>query len=1132
MCGIITIASPPFIGFSGSLRPVPTSAVDPGTPILEQIDFEEFYSAYLDQGRYDAWRSFASNLAESSGTAAAQEVSAASRSNRRERDLRWRIERDLLSLVDAVSGLLDDPKRQLPAQGVRMGWLVELALRALSRLEVRGRDSAGLTLLAWPGSGRRQIISTDEVERGGQPVLPHTLVRLTCDPSGGLALTYKVAEEVGALGYNDGVLRKLIGGDPAFRKIAAAEPGCLLVVGHTRWASTGEISTANAHPVDGSIALKVGRAPTAALVPADRTLAVVNGDVDNYQAIVRELFDGSAFELPPRVTTDSKIVPVLVELSPCDDIEDKLREATSRIQGSLTCVLVRLDAPGRFWSFTKGSGQSLYAGVAGDTCILASEVYGCLELVRNYFPFAGGTAVGQGHAMVCRVRFAAPLPQFTDISTVSTAILEPRYKLAEITTRDVDRRGYRHYFRKELEEAIESVTQTIVGRYSRTPSSSEHAEARFSALYTGDVEEFVQKIKSSTIRRFVFIGQGSAHVAGLAGAHFINEHGSPAGIRADAVTAGEFSAHWMRGDLSTTCIVAVSQSGTTTDTNRAAKLARARGATVLGIVNRRDSTLAEISNLVIYTSDGRDVEMAVASTKAFYSQVVACFLLAQHCGLTAGALIPEQVCAALAEVERLPAAMRACFRREEGIRELARSTAIRRRHWSVLGSGTSRIAAQEIRIKMSELCYKTASVDYLEDKKHIDLSAEPLIVVPVFDLRDDLVEDVAKEVAIFCAHNAAPVVFCDRGSERYRELTPNVIQVPPVGFSLGVVTSALVGHLFAYHTAMAIEEVAERLRALRRRLVLAGTDSSVPGGDPRMRTDASQVRDLQMELATGRLDAVWPAGVASRLSTALAWLAGDYRDESLTALPTSGLGDGAGSAATPLQWALTVIDATIGDTTRPIDSVRHQAKTVTVGTTRAGYSETSATAQALRSMGIALDDVPIRVQHLLGLLDEIVGTVPGGVRYRIEGTAGLVTDMERLSLRVVNKIGCSADRASRFDEGAPVSGTKAIAVHRRQPMLVLGIRDKVPIFVFPLLQNGRPVELVLLHLQFEKHARADVHEGLLAALPDRREMLQTTLEEAKGRPVTTAEICLLPLEVLLFGAADDAIRSGVEELLK
>jgi hypothetical protein len=74
MCGIITIASPPFNGFSDTLPEVPTSAVGLGTPVLEQIGFEEFYSVYRDQGRYNAWRSFASNLAGLSGTAAAQDV--------------------------------------------------------------------------------------------------------------------------------------------------------------------------------------------------------------------------------------------------------------------------------------------------------------------------------------------------------------------------------------------------------------------------------------------------------------------------------------------------------------------------------------------------------------------------------------------------------------------------------------------------------------------------------------------------------------------------------------------------------------------------------------------------------------------------------------------------------------------------------------------------------------------------------------------------------------------------------------------------------------------------------------------------------------------------------------------------
>ena len=244
MCGIIAIASPPSNSFSGTLPDVPTPATGFNTPILDQIDFEEFYSVYKDRRRYDAWRRFAAGLAESAVADSRQGVNGTRSRNRGELDLRWRIERDLLSLVDAVAELLHDSKRELPAQGVRMGWLVELALRALSRIEVRGRDSAGLTLLVWP---RQNAGPSDRRTARRSPAsLPHTLIRQSLDPAGGLALTYKVAEEVGALGYNDAALRRMIDGDAAFGELAASDPGYLLVVGHTRWASIGEIKIGRA----------------------------------------------------------------------------------------------------------------------------------------------------------------------------------------------------------------------------------------------------------------------------------------------------------------------------------------------------------------------------------------------------------------------------------------------------------------------------------------------------------------------------------------------------------------------------------------------------------------------------------------------------------------------------------------------------------------------------------------------------------------------------------------------------------------------------------------------------------------------------------------------------------------------
>src|SRR5205814_10118363 len=135
-------------------------------------------------------------------------------------------------------------------------------------------------------------------------------------------------------------------------------------------------------------------------------------------------------------------------------------------------------------------------------------------------------------------------------------------------------------------------------------------------------------LASGAIGRVVAIGQGTAHVAGQSFAAALRSMVVDTELRVDAVLATELSGFGLRADMHDTLIVAISQSGTTTDTNRTVDLARGRGAAVIAIVNRRQSDLVDKSDGVLYTSDGRDVEMSVASTKAFYAQVAAGFLLA------------------------------------------------------------------------------------------------------------------------------------------------------------------------------------------------------------------------------------------------------------------------------------------------------------------------------------------------------------------------------------------------------------------------------------------------------------------------------------------------------------------------
>ncbi|HRE03200.1 MAG TPA: glucosamine-6-phosphate synthase, partial [Ilumatobacteraceae bacterium] len=166
---------------------------------------------------------------------------------------------------------------------------------------------------------------------------------------------------------------------------------------------------------------------------------------------------------------------------------------------------------------------------------------------------------------------------------------------------------------------------------------------------------------------------------------------------------------------------------------------------MLAIVNRRNSDLTDKADGVMYTSDGRDVEMSVASTKAFYSQVAAGALLACAIAEAAGLGSAVRRSELLAGLRDLPGAMRAVLDQRDSIADAARRFAPHRRYWTVVGNGPNTVAAEEVRIKLSELCYKSIACDVTEDKKHIDLSCEPLILVCAAGLVGGTADDVANE---------------------------------------------------------------------------------------------------------------------------------------------------------------------------------------------------------------------------------------------------------------------------------------------------------------------------------------------------------------------------------------------------
>jgi glucosamine--fructose-6-phosphate aminotransferase (isomerizing) len=985
------------------------------------------------------------------------------------KDALWAIRNDRLRTADAVRQLAGDAA----TPGAVAAYLsIQVALSAIDRLEVRGRDSAGIHVLV---TGHGVDLDSDEIHRQldqrGDPLFTSGAVRT---PEGHLAFVYKAAAEIGELGDNTHALRTAITDDELLRTaLDSSETVQATVLGHTRWASVGIISEPNAHPLD---SLEEGRAnPYAA--------AALNGDVDNHA----ELVEAHGLCIPSAVTTDAKVIPTLVARRRADgvDLVDAFRASVATFDGSVAIAVNAAEQPGTLLLAQRGSGQSLYVGIADDAYVVASEPYGLVEQTRRYVRMDGETPSGSDGTSGQIVVVAPDGLRRYAYDGTELPVTDADVVTADITTRDIDRGGAPHFLLKEIAESPQSVRKTLRGKIV------DDAGRLAVALPDDALPDSVRaRLRDGTLRRVLVIGQGTAAVAGQSLAAFLGDEFAGSTRTASALPATELSGFSLTDDMSDTLVIAISQSGTTTDTNRTVDLVRARGAAVLAIVNRRNSDLAERADGVLYTSDGRDVEMSVASTKAFYAQIAAGALLALAISDVAGCADRSRTSDLLAGLRALPEAMESVLARRDAIAAAAQEFAPPRRYWAMVGNGRNRIAAQELRIKLSELCYKSIAADATEDKKHIDLSSEPMIVVCAAGLSGATADDVAKEVAIYRAHKAAPIVIATEGGNRFTSALA-VIDVPPVHPALAFVLSAMAGHLFGYEAALAIDAQARQLREIRAAVEEAVTERLE--GDALLRhldraLDApvgAWFRTLRSGALNGHLEAATAVRLASLFGYATALVPVDAYEAEY------------GRAGTPEAVVNDLLDAlndAVDELTRPIDAIKHQAKTVTVGISRSeeAYFESRLVRDVLTA-GAGRDRLSYRALRSLAELDPAVETVTGWTRYAVEGDVADHT----ATATIVDRGGVARDIESRTDRDPRLTGTKHRAAFEREVTVAVGRRDDRPIVIVPETKDNQVTGLTLLHARFRNRLPADVARRVLSGYRGRYQALVDAVTETE-----------------------------------
>lgn len=1069
------------------------------------------------------------------------------------KDIAWTLKIELLENIDKIKKLITLGDIEPSPESIIIFRKISSVLNSIGTLEVRGRDSAGISIMLHYKSEvareielqlQQQALYDRFMSRCNQSVLLNNCISSSArkQEDGSilktLVFTYKIAAEIGRLGDNVKFLRTQIKNDPILQTALCFHPEKMSISAHTRWASVGAITEPNCHPVD-------NQTPLENSFKSHGIIHVcLNGDIDNYHEL-KEDFENQFGAIQSEITTDTKIIALQIEryLSRGFDIEESFRLALNDFDGSHAITMHTDIAPGKLFLGQRGSGQAIFVGFSDDHAMATSEIYGFIEDTQNFIKLDGDSGLngekGNPRGQIVIIdQYGEP-----NLSSVKAMYYDGSsydfekagLKSSEITSRDIDRQSFDHFFLKEISESPLSVSRTIQGKWKSVtnPDGSECLRVNLGEKIVP--QKIVNALKSGEIKRIFFIGQGTAGVAGLTSSGILKHYLHSPDIQISALKSSELSGFTLEENdtsesLSDALIIAISQSGTTTDTNRSVDMAKERGAKTLAIVNRRDSDLTFKADGVMYTSSGRDIEMSVASTKAFYSQIVAGALISLYLAQITGKRDDDFISTEIRSLLELPDHMRTVLSMRPELEASAKARATTKTYWAAVGSGPNKAASDEIRIKLSELCYKTISSDYVEDKKHIDLSSEPLIIVCAAGTRQSVLGDIIKDVAIFNAHKAIPVVITDEGEHRFDNYARDVFRVPHVSEHLAPVLNTLAGHIWGYYAALSIND-GSRFLYRQRSLLQVVLDECTKQGlsiyetvlDDRFRNKIAEFYHEFMDVKkSGKYSALFSTTLSMDITLLLKYLAGRLPGADFD------MDFGVrGTASNMVNLLFEKLGEAINDMARPVDAIKHQAKTVTVGTSRITEKVEGIIFDQIKEFGFNISQIANKNIIVLKNLQEIISEVKGSLLYGITELNIFGEPTENTRIIPLKKTGVLAGETSRTEKDSKLKGTKYIIVKEGNIFIGRGLKDGRRILVIPVLSgtagtSGAIDHLLSLNISLKDKDAVSLHTKI-KALGGKLDRIRNLVQE-KGFVWDNSILQVLDMDELFGMAAEKSIE--------
>ncbi len=523
-------------------------------------------------------------------------------------------------------------------------------------------------------------------------------------------------------------------------------------IGHTRWATHGAPSDINAHPH----------------IDASGTVAIVhNGIIENFVELKTMLTE--QYQIRFQTETDSEVIAQLIGIYMRDakTLEDAVYRATQEMTGAYAFAVVSSKDPNKIVAVRKDA--PLIAGIGKGENFIASDIPALLKYCKEIYLIENGEMV---------VVTADQIAIFDENR-------KPVQREVFHVSWDVDaaeKEGYAHFMLKEIHEQPKAVSETL----NRRLDDADNIKLDGISLTKEDLEK---------VSRIYIVACGTAYHAGLVGKYIIEKM---AKIPVEVDVASEFRYRDPLVD-DRTLFIAISQSGETLDTLAALRAAKAKGARVLSVVNVVGSSVARESDDVFYTWAGP--EIAVASTKAYTTQLTCMYLLALHMGRTLGRIGDAAYHQFVEALREIPGKLAEYLQDVRDVEALAKIL-YNRDQVFFIGRGLDSAVAYEGSLKLKEISYINSFAIAAGELKHGTIALmEPGTLVLCLATQDALYEKMLSNIQEIKARGAHVLAIAKEGNRAIEAQSNEVIYIPYCRDELTPLLSVVPLQLFAYYVA-------------------------------------------------------------------------------------------------------------------------------------------------------------------------------------------------------------------------------------------------------------------------------------------------------------------------------------------